>query len=89
MTDKYYIYFNNWWPGFFNGQDKNNIEFFKQLFNHTKLKNYEITNNLDIANVLFEAGKPSDNILKSKKWKYTIIFTGEPVYLYIIIIIWL
>lgn len=79
MTDKYYIYFNNWWPGFLNGQDKNNIEFFKQLFNHTKLKNYEITNNLDLANVLFEAGKPNDNILKSKKWKYTIIFTGEPV----------
>jgi hypothetical protein len=75
----YYIYFHNWWYGFFNSSDKCNIEFFKNLFLHTNMKNFEITNDLNIANVLFEAGKPDDKLLKSKKWKYTILFTGEPV----------
>ena len=80
MSEKYYIYFNSWWSGFFNGRDKCNIGFFKQLFLHTKMKNFEITNNLKIANVLFEAGKPNDKLLKSKNWKHTIVFTGEPVF---------
>lgn len=79
MSDKYYIYFNNWWDGFFDGSDKCNIEFFKNLFQYTKMKNFEITNDLEIANVLFEAGKPKDNIINLKKWKYTIIFNAEPV----------
>ena len=35
---KYYIYFNNWWGGFFNGSDKCNIEFFKRLFTLTNIK---------------------------------------------------
>lgn len=79
MSDKYYIYFNSWWPGFFNGSDKCNIEFFKKLLLHTKIKNFEVTHNLETANVLFEAGKPDNNMLKYKKWKHSIIFNAEPV----------
>jgi len=75
---KYYIYFNNWWGGFFNGSDKCNIEFFKRLFTLTNIKNFEITNDINKANILFESGKPDDKILKLKKWKYTIIFNAEP-----------
>ena len=75
---KYYIYFNNWWGGFFNGSDKCNIEFFKRLFTLTNIKNFEITNDLNKANILFESGKPGDKILKLKKWKYTILFNAEP-----------
>ena len=76
----YYIYFHNWWPGFFTKQDANNIEFFEKLLSYTKLKNYQITNNLEIANVLFESGKPDDKIRNIKIWKYTICFFGEPVF---------
>tara|TARA_B100001758_G_scaffold2877_1_gene2342 strand:- start:8751 stop:9773 length:1023 start_codon:yes stop_codon:yes gene_type:complete len=75
-----YIYFNNWWPGFYNNNDKNNIEFIKNLLLHTKINNFKITNNLDEANILIEVGKPKDNILKYKKWKYTFIYNAEPVF---------
>jgi len=27
----YYIYFHNWWPGFFTKQDANNIGFFEYI----------------------------------------------------------
>lgn len=79
MTDKYYIYFNNWWPGFFNGQDANNIGFFQKLFLHTKFKDSQITNDLNIANVIIEAGKPTDGLI-DKNWKIKINFIGEPVF---------
>ena len=76
----YYIYFHNWWPGFLTKTDANNIGFFKKLFAYTKLKDYQITNNLEIANVLFESGKSDDKIRNIKNWKYTICFFGEPVF---------
>ena len=79
MSDKYYIYFNNWWSGFFNGSDKCNIAFFEKLFLHTNIKNFEITNDLNIATILFQSGKPDNTLLNFKKWKYTILFNSEPV----------
>jgi hypothetical protein len=76
--DKYYIYPYNWWPGFENRADANHIGFFEKLFFNTKLKNHEITNNLDRANVLLEAGKPDEKLRNIKKWTYKINFIGEP-----------
>ena len=75
----YYLYFHNWWPGFFTKQDANNIDFFKKLLVHTKLKDSQITNDLTIANVIIEAGKPTDGFI-DKKWKIKINFIGEPVF---------
>ncbi len=42
----YYIYVN----GFIDKTDANNIDFFKKLLLKTKLYNYKITNDLNIAN---------------------------------------
>ena len=80
MSDKYYIYFNNWWNGFFTRVDGNNIGFFEKLLPFTKLKNFEITNDVNKGNVLIEAGKPTNNIINMKKWKLKINFIGEPVF---------
>lgn len=78
MSKKYYIYCHNWWPGFCNKTDANHVGFFEELFKHTNLNNFEITDNLNIANVLLEAGKPDDSLRKLKNWKYKINFIGEP-----------
>jgi hypothetical protein len=76
--EKYYIFPYNWWNGFFDKSDANHIGFFESLFLKTKLKNFEITYDMNKANVLLEAGKPSDNVRKYKDWKYKINFIGEP-----------
>ena len=78
MTDKYYIYFHNWWPGFMNKTDANHVGFFEKLFLHSKLNPFEITNDINKANVLVEAGKPEDGVRTCKVWKYKINFIGEP-----------
>lgn len=75
---KYYIYLYNWWPGFENRTDANHIGFFEKLFSNSKLKNHELTNSLDKANVLLEAGKPDERMRNIKQWKYKINFIGEP-----------
>tara|TARA_Y100000768_G_C23990747_1_gene692556 strand:- start:1374 stop:2249 length:876 start_codon:yes stop_codon:yes gene_type:complete len=75
----YYIYFHNWWSGFFTKKDANNIGFFEKLLVHTKLKNYQITNDLKIANVIIEAGKPEDGLI-NRNWNIKINFIGEPVF---------
>ena len=58
-SQKYYIYFYNWWPGFENRTDANHIGFYEKLLANTKLKDFEITTDLNKANVLVEAGKPN------------------------------
>lgn len=75
---KYFIYFHNWWPGFENRSDGNHIGFFEKLFAETKLRNFEITSDLNRANVLVEAGKPDGRLRDMKKWDYKINFIGEP-----------
>lgn len=77
ICNKYYIYFNNWWDGFFTKRDGNHIGFFEKLLSFTSLKNFEITTDINKASVLIEAGKP-DPI--NKTWKYKMNFIGEPVF---------
>jgi hypothetical protein len=80
MSDeKYYIYPSHWWPGFIEKRDANHIGFFELLFLRTKLRNFEITNDINKANVLLDSGKPDDTIRNYKKWKYKFNFVGEPV----------
>jgi hypothetical protein len=75
---KYYIYPYNWWPGFNEKTDANHIGFFEYLFSNTKINNFEITNDINKANVLLEAGNPNKEIHNFKEWKYKINFIGEP-----------
>jgi hypothetical protein len=77
-NDKYYIYPYNWWPGFNEKTDANHIGFFEMLLSKTKLKNFEITYDINKANVLLEAGNPNDDVHNFKNWKYKINFIGEP-----------
>ena len=70
------VYFHNWWPGFFSRTDANNITFFKKLMLHTTTL-HTCVDNIEQADVLLEAGKPNDNIIKN--WTFKINFIGEPV----------
>lgn len=77
MATEYYIYINGFWGGFDDKTDANNIGFFEKIFKKSKICNYEITSDLDKANVLFESvfGQTFVNL---KKWIVTIHFSGEP-----------
>jgi hypothetical protein len=75
---KYYIYAYNWWPGFMDKTDANHIGFYDKIFSRTKIRNYEFTTDINIANVLLEAGKPDERIRQIKNWIYKINFIGEP-----------
>jgi hypothetical protein len=75
--DKYYIYVNAFWTGFIDKTDANHIDFFEKLFLQTKLKNFEITNDINKANVLFES-LFGQSITTLKEWKYKIHYSGEP-----------
>lgn len=77
-TERYFILPYNWWPGFNEKTDANHIGFFEELLSRTKLKNFEITNDINKANVLLEAGNPNEIIHNYKKWNYKINFIGEP-----------
>jgi hypothetical protein len=77
-NDKYYIFPYNWWPGFNEKTDANHIGFFEMLLSKTKLKNFEITYDINKANILLEANIPDERIRKIKNWKYKINFIGEP-----------
>lgn len=79
MTECYYIYPSSWWPGFFEKTDANHIGFFETLFAHTQLHHFEITFDINKANVLVEGGLPNADIHKLKEWKYKFNFIGEPV----------
>ncbi len=74
---QYYIYFHNWWNGFYNF-DANNINFFIKLLSYTKLSNFVIVYNPSDANVIIENLSPNDNLIFNDKWKYRINFIGEP-----------
>ena len=78
FEEKYYVYPYNWWPGFDNKTDANHIGFYEILFSNTKLKNFSITYDIGIANVLLEAGKPDAKMRNIKNWKYKINYIGEP-----------
>jgi hypothetical protein len=79
MGDKtdYYIYLNAFYYGFVEKTDANTIEFFEKLFSKTILKNFKITNDINLANVLFESVF-GNTLADIKIWKYKILFSGEP-----------
>jgi hypothetical protein len=52
---------------------------FETIFSYSKLKNFEITTDINIANILLESGKPPAQLREIKNWKYKMNFIGEPV----------
>lgn len=73
------IYFYNWWGGFFDGNDANNISFFKTLFDHTVFKNFKIaTTNNTQSSIIFVNDTPNLAPLQLSKYKCAINFIGEP-----------
>ena len=74
---EYYIFLNGFWHGFADKTDANTIDIFEKIFSKTILKNFKITKDFNVANVLFESvfGNTLENI---KNWKYKIFFSGEP-----------
>jgi hypothetical protein len=74
---EYYIYVNAFWSGFIDKTDANHIDFFENILKQTKLSNYQITNDLDKANVLFES-LFGNSFVNVKQWKYKIHYSGEP-----------
>jgi hypothetical protein len=79
MLENIVIYFHNWWSGFLNKKDANNIDFFINLLSYTRLKNFIITSDPSKANIIIENLSSNDQLLNSSQWKYKINFIGEPV----------
>lgn len=72
-----YIYMNAFWYGFDNKTDANHYVFFEKIFKLSKLNNFEFTNDIYKANILFESVF-GESLVTFKKWHYTIHFSGEP-----------
>jgi hypothetical protein len=74
---EYYIFLNGFWPGFAEKTDGNTVDIFEKIFSKTILKNFKITNDFNVANVLFESVF-GNTLVNIKNWKYKIFFSGEP-----------
>lgn len=76
---KYYIYVDYMWDGYINKTDGNNITFIEDILKKTQINNFEITNDINRANVLldsiFNCSDCSD--FGNKKWDLKIHFSGE------------
>jgi hypothetical protein len=79
VDKKHYIYINGFWDGFVEKTNENNIDFFEKLFLKTKIKTFEITNDINRANVLFESVFGT-SLVNFKKWKYKFFYSGESYY---------
>ena len=74
---KNYLLCNAFWPGFVENTDANTFLFFNNIFKLCKFKNFELTKDINKANILFESlfGK---SLINQKKWDLTIFYSGEP-----------
>lgn len=74
---KNYLLCNAFWPGFVENNDSNTFLFFNHIFKLCKFKNFELTKDINKANILFESlfGK---SLINQKKWDLTIHYSGEP-----------
>ncbi len=70
------IYVNGFWNGFIDKTDANHIGFFENIF-ETIFKNFEITNDITSADILFESVF-NNTLVDYKKWKFSIFYSGEP-----------
>lgn len=73
------IYINGFWDGFLDNTDANNINIIKRILEYTKINSFDITTNIDDANILLESVFEPTKVFY-KNWKYKIHFSGENKY---------
>ena len=72
--------FNGFWPGFFEKTDPIHVDFFLKLLSDVYNEDVIVTFNLDEADILMESIFTNKTYINYKKWKASILFTGESYY---------
>jgi hypothetical protein len=72
--------FNGFWAGFFEKIDPIHIDFFIKLLSDVYNEDAIVTFNLDEADILIESIFTNTTYINYKKWKASILFTGESYY---------
>jgi hypothetical protein len=74
------VFFNKFWPGFVEKTDIMDCTFFVELLRKTYNAPIHISNSPDNATILVESIFGNHSYLNYKKWRATILFTGESDY---------
>lgn len=74
------VCFNGFWPGFFEKTDPIHVDFFIKLLSDVYNDDIIVTFNLDEADILVESIFTNKTYINYKKWKASILFTGESYY---------
>jgi len=72
--------FNGFWAGFFEKIDPIHVDFFIKLLSDVYNEDVIVTFNLDEADILIESIFTNTTYINYKKWKASILFTGESYY---------
>jgi len=75
-----HVFFNKFWPGFTEKTDIMDCTFFVQLLEKTYQAPIHVVNSPDNATVLVESIFGNYSYLNYKKWRATILYTGESDY---------
>jgi hypothetical protein len=75
-----HVFFNNFWPGFTEKTDIMDCTFFVQLLEKTYQAPILVVNHPENATVLVESIFGNHSYLNYKKWRATILYTGESDY---------
>ena len=79
----YYVYFHNFWNGFVQKTDGIDCSFFMKLLEKTYECPIRITTSVDKADILIESIFGKLSYLHYKKWRATILYTGETHYFHV------
>ncbi|NBQ47626.1 MAG: hypothetical protein EBU33_04125 [Sphingobacteriia bacterium] len=74
------VFFNNFWPGFIEKTDIVDCTFFVQLLSKTYNAPIHVSRSPDNATILVESIFGNHSYVNYKKWRATILFTGESDY---------
>lgn len=74
------VFFNNFWPGFVEKTDIVNSTFFVELLSKTYNAPIHVSNSPNNATILVESIFGKHSYVNYKKWRATILFTGESDY---------
>jgi len=75
-----YVFFNKFWPGFTEKTDIMDCSFFVQLLEQTYNAPIHVAHTPDNATILVESIFGNYSYLDYKKWRATILYTGESNY---------
>ena len=74
------VFFNNFWPGFVEKTDIVDSTFFVELLSKTYNAPIHVSRSPDNATILVESIFGKHSYVNYKKWRATILFTGESDY---------